>query len=40
MVRKPGAADRYGFLAEHRKMPAFGTDRVSDNDIDMVIRYL
>jgi ubiquinol-cytochrome c reductase cytochrome b subunit len=40
MVRKPGASDRYGFLAEHRKMPAFGTDQVSDNDIDMVIRYL
>jgi ubiquinol-cytochrome c reductase cytochrome b subunit len=40
MVRKPGASDRYGFLAEHRKMPAFGTDQVSDRDLDMVIRYL
>jgi ubiquinol-cytochrome c reductase cytochrome b subunit len=40
MIRKPGAAARYGFLGEHRKMPAFGADSVSDNDINMVIRYL
>jgi ubiquinol-cytochrome c reductase cytochrome b subunit len=40
MIRKPGASDRYGFLAEHRKMPAFDADQVSDNDIDMVFRYL
>ncbi len=40
MVRKPGAADRYGFLGEHQKMPAFGPDQVSENDLNMVIRYL
>jgi ubiquinol-cytochrome c reductase cytochrome b subunit len=40
MVRKPGAADRYGFLGEHQKMPAFGTDQLSENDLNMVIRYL
>lgn len=40
MVRKPSAADRYGFLGEHQKMPAFGPDQVSENDLNMVIRYL
>jgi ubiquinol-cytochrome c reductase cytochrome b subunit len=40
MVRKPGAADRYGYLGKDQKMPAFGTDQVSDNDVDMVVRYL
>jgi mono/diheme cytochrome c family protein len=40
MVRKPGADDRYGFLGEHQRMPAFGPDQVSDNDLNMVIRYV
>ena len=40
MIRKPGAADRYGFLGEKQKMPAFGPEQVSDNDVNMVIRYL
>jgi ubiquinol-cytochrome c reductase cytochrome b subunit len=40
MVRKPGAPDRYGFLAGHRKMPAFGTEQISDGDLEMVIRYV
>jgi ubiquinol-cytochrome c reductase cytochrome b subunit len=40
MIRKPGAADRYGYLGEERKMPAFGTDQLTGNDVDMVIRFL
>ena len=40
MVRKPGAADRYGFLGEDQKMPPFGTDQVGENDLNMIIRYL
>jgi ubiquinol-cytochrome c reductase cytochrome b subunit len=40
MVRKPGASDRYGFLGEHQKMPEFGQDQLSENDLNMVIRYL
>ena len=40
MIRKPGAADRYGFLGEKQKMPAFGPEQVSDNDVNMIIRYL
>src|SRR5262249_20077236 len=40
MIRKPGAADRYGYLGEHQKMPGFGTEQVSENDVNMVIRYL
>jgi ubiquinol-cytochrome c reductase cytochrome b subunit len=40
MVRKPAAADRYGFLAENQKMPPFGAEQVGDNDLSMVIRYL
>ncbi len=40
MIRKPGAANMYGYLDEEQKMPAFGLDQVSANDVDMVIRYL
>jgi mono/diheme cytochrome c family protein len=40
MIRKPSAADRYGFLEKEQKMPAFGMDQLTPNDIDMVIRYL
>jgi ubiquinol-cytochrome c reductase cytochrome b subunit len=40
MIRKPGAADRYGFLADDQKMPAFGPDQLTSNDVEMVIRYL
>ena len=40
MIRKPSAADKYGFLYAEQKMPAFDTDQVSPNDLDMVIRYL
>ncbi|MGO9470016.1 MAG: cytochrome b N-terminal domain-containing protein [Isosphaeraceae bacterium] len=40
MTRKPGAADKYGFLDEKDQMPAFGDDQLSANDMEMVIRYL
>jgi ubiquinol-cytochrome c reductase cytochrome b subunit len=40
MIRKPGAADRYGYLGDEQKMPPFGSDQVGANDVDMVIRYL
>jgi quinol-cytochrome oxidoreductase complex cytochrome b subunit/mono/diheme cytochrome c family protein len=40
MVRKPGAPDRYGFLGDQQKMPPFGPDQVSDNDVNMVVRFL
>jgi ubiquinol-cytochrome c reductase cytochrome b subunit len=40
MIRKPGAADRYGFLEQEQKMPAFGADQLTPNDLEMVIRYL
>jgi ubiquinol-cytochrome c reductase cytochrome b subunit len=40
MIRKPGSADKYGFLQPKDQMPAFGHDQMSDNDVDMVIRYM
>ncbi len=40
MVRKPNAADRYGYLEKEQKMPAFDADQLSANDLQMVIRYL
>ncbi len=40
MTRKPGAADKYGFLEAKDQMPAFGDDQVSANDMDTLIRYL
>jgi quinol-cytochrome oxidoreductase complex cytochrome b subunit/mono/diheme cytochrome c family protein len=40
MIRKPNAADRYGFLEKEQKMPAFNTDQLSSNDLQMVILYL
>ncbi len=40
MIRKPTAADRYGFLEEEQKTPAFGPDQLPPNDLEMVIRYL
>ena len=39
-IRKPSAADRYGYLGEHQKMPGFAADQLSENDVNMVIRYL
>jgi len=40
MTRKPGAADKYGFLDAKDQMPPFGDDQLSANDMDMIIRYL
>jgi ubiquinol-cytochrome c reductase cytochrome b subunit len=39
MIRKPNAPDRYGFLEKEQKMPAFGPDQLTTNDVQMVIRY-
>jgi ubiquinol-cytochrome c reductase cytochrome b subunit len=40
MIRKPAAADRYGFLEADQKMPEFGADQLTQNDLEMVIRFL
>ena len=40
MIRKPGAPDLYGYLEPKDRMPAFGVDQLSGNDVDMLIRYL
>jgi ubiquinol-cytochrome c reductase cytochrome b subunit len=40
MIRKPGAADRYGYLEQEQKMPAFGPDQLTSNDLETLIRYL
>ena len=40
MIRKPNAEDRYGYLAEKQRMPAFGADSLTDGDLNMIIRYL
>lgn len=40
MVRKPSAADRYGYLEDGQKMPPFGDDQVGQNDLNMIFRYL
>jgi quinol-cytochrome oxidoreductase complex cytochrome b subunit/mono/diheme cytochrome c family protein len=40
MIRKPGAADKYAFIEDKDRMPAFGADQLSANDLEMIIRYL
>ena len=40
MIRKPGAPDLYGYLEAKDQMPAFGPDQLTENDVDMVVRYL
>ena len=40
MIRKPGATDLYGFLEANDQMPAFGADQLTENDVDMVARFL
>jgi ubiquinol-cytochrome c reductase cytochrome b subunit len=40
MIRKPGAPDHYGYLEPKDRMPAFGPDQLTDNDVAMLIRYL
>ncbi len=40
MIRKPGATENYGYLKVEQQMPAFASDQLIQNDVDMVIRYL
>ena len=40
MIRKPGATENYGYLKVEEQMPAFASDQLIQNDVDMVIRYL
>jgi quinol-cytochrome oxidoreductase complex cytochrome b subunit/mono/diheme cytochrome c family protein len=40
MIRKPGAPDLYGYLEPKERMPAFGRDQLTDNDVATLIRYL
>jgi ubiquinol-cytochrome c reductase cytochrome b subunit len=40
MIRKPGADDRYGFIESKDRMPAFGIDQLSANDLEMIVRYM
>ena len=40
MIRKPAAPDLYGYLEEKDQMPPFGPDQLTENDVDMVIRFL
>jgi ubiquinol-cytochrome c reductase cytochrome b subunit len=40
MIRKPGAPDLYEFIEEKDRMPRFGPDQLSPNDLDMIIRFL
>jgi ubiquinol-cytochrome c reductase cytochrome b subunit len=40
MIRRPTAPDLYGFYDEKDKMPPFGPDQMTANDVEMVIRYL
>jgi ubiquinol-cytochrome c reductase cytochrome b subunit len=39
-VHNAGASDLYGYLDEKDQMPAFGSDKLSANDMDMIIRYI
>ena len=40
MIRRPTAPDLYGYYEAKDHMPPFGPDQMTDNDVDMVIRYL
>ena len=40
MIRKPGAPDLYGYLEAKDRMPAVRPEQLTDNDVDMVIRFL
>jgi ubiquinol-cytochrome c reductase cytochrome b subunit len=40
MIRKPGADDMYGYLKAKDQMPAFGSDQLIQNDLNMLTRYL
>ncbi len=40
MIRKPAAPDLYEFFGEAAKMPPFSRDQLTDNDLEMIIRYI
>lgn len=40
MIRKPGAPDLYGYLEEKDRMPSFGHEQLTANDVEMVVRYI
>jgi ubiquinol-cytochrome c reductase cytochrome b subunit len=40
MISKPGAPDLYGFIEEKDRMPPFGSDQLTRNDLEMIIRFL
>jgi ubiquinol-cytochrome c reductase cytochrome b subunit len=40
MIRKPNAPDLYGFFEGKEQMPPFGPEQLTENDVDMVIRFL
>jgi ubiquinol-cytochrome c reductase cytochrome b subunit len=40
MIRRPTASDLYGYYDEPDHMPPFGPDQMTDNDVEMVIRFL
>jgi hypothetical protein len=40
MIRKPAAPDLYGYYEEPNKMPAFGPEQLTTNDVEMVVRFL
>jgi ubiquinol-cytochrome c reductase cytochrome b subunit len=40
MIRRPTAPDLYGFYEAKDHMPPFGTDQMTQSDVEMVTRYL
>src|SRR5262249_3350458 len=40
MIRKPSAPDLYGYFEEKDRMPPFGLEQLTQNDLDMIIRYI
>jgi ubiquinol-cytochrome c reductase cytochrome b subunit len=40
MIRKPSAPDLYGYFEENNRMPPFGPEQLTGDDVEMVIRFL
>ncbi|MBV8486872.1 MAG: c-type cytochrome, partial [Planctomycetaceae bacterium] len=40
MIRKPGAPDLYSFYEGDERMFPFGADQLTQNDLEMIVRYL
>jgi quinol-cytochrome oxidoreductase complex cytochrome b subunit/mono/diheme cytochrome c family protein len=40
MIRKPNAPDLYGYFEGKEQMPPFGREQLTDNDINMITRFL